>query len=73
MLTERLRQVVDQFERLSAGDQNVLAAAIQAEFEMDTRWDAAMNAPHDLVLDRLIAEAKEEVGRGEARDLDEIL
>lgn len=73
MLTERMRRVVDQFERLSAGDQDALAAAIQAEFDMDARWDAAMDSPHDLVLDRLIAEAKEEVARGEARDLEELL
>ena len=32
-----------------------------------------MSDSHELVLDKLLAEAKEQVARGEARDLDELL
>jgi phage I-like protein len=73
MLTERLRQVVALLEQLPAEEQDALAASIQAEIEQDRRWKAAMSDPHDLVLDQLIAEAKQQVARGEARDLDESL
>lgn len=72
MLTERMRTVVEQVEQLDEEEQDALAAAIQAELDEDRRWEAAMDDPHDLVLDQLIAEAKEQVARGEARDLDEL-
>lgn len=73
MLTERLRQVVALMEQLPAEEQDSLAVAIQAELEEDRRWKEAMHDPHDLVLDQLIAEAKQQVARGEALDLDESL
>ena len=73
MLTESLRSVVAQMEQLPEVEQEELAAAIRAELEMDKRWDEAMASQDNLALDRLIAEAREEVARGEARDLDELL
>jgi hypothetical protein len=73
MLTDSLRNVVAQMEHLPEAEQETLAAAILAELEMDKRWEVAMASPDNLVLDRLIAEAQEEVARGEARDLDELL
>lgn len=73
MLTERMRAVVEQVERLDEQEQDALAAAIQAELDEDRRWEAAMDDPHDLMLDQLIVQAKEQVARGEARDLDELL
>ncbi len=73
MLTESLHQVVAMMEQLPAEEQDALAVAIQAELERDRQWKAAMNDPHDLVLDKLIAEAKRQVAEGDARDLDEVL
>jgi hypothetical protein len=73
MLTERMRAVVEQVERLDEEEQDALAAAIQAELDEDRRWEAVMDDPHDLVLDHLIAEAKEQVARGEVHDLDDLL
>lgn len=61
MLTERLRQVVAIMEQLPEEEQDALVVTIQAELERDRRWKAAMNDPHDLVLDKLIAEAKRQV------------
>ncbi len=72
-MTESLRRVIAQIEQLPESEQNAYAAAIQAELEEDRRWEAAMDDPHDLVIDRLITEAKAQVARGEARDLDESL
>lgn len=72
-VTESLRRVIAQIEQLPESEQNAYAAAIQAELEEDRRWEAAMDDPHDLVIDRLITEAKAQVARGEARDLDESL
>jgi uncharacterized iron-regulated protein len=63
MLTERLRQVVAMMEQLPQEEQDALAVTIQAELERDRRWKAAMNDPHDLVLDKLIAEAKRQVAK----------
>ena len=73
MLTERLQRVVDQMAQLSAQEQDDLAARIEADLEDDRRWAAATADPHDLLLDQLLAEAKQEVAQGEARDLDELL
>ncbi len=73
MLSERLREVVSRLEQLSQDEQDRLAAMIVAELDEETRWSAGLTAPEDLVLDRLLAEAKEQVARGEARDLDELL
>ncbi|HEX6796982.1 MAG TPA: hypothetical protein VF116_04610 [Ktedonobacterales bacterium] len=67
MLTERLRRVVDQLSALPAEEQDALAALIEADLAEDRRWQAALDEPHDLVLDRLLAEAQEQVTRGEAR------
>jgi hypothetical protein len=72
-MTERLREVVTRLEQLSEEDQDAYALAIQAELDEDRRWDEAMKEPNDLALDRLIAEAKDQVARGEARDIDELL
>jgi len=73
MLSERLREVVSRLEQLSQDEQDRLAAMIAAELDEEMRWSAGLTAPEDLVLDRLLAEAKEQVARGEARDLDELL
>ena len=68
MLTEQLRQVLEMMEQLPAEEQNSLAAAIRAELEEGRRWTSAADDPHELVLDRLLDEAREQVARGEARD-----
>jgi hypothetical protein len=68
MLTEQLRQVVAIMEQLPAEEQDSLAAAIRAELEEDRRWAVAADDPHELGLDRLLDEAREQGARGEARD-----
>ncbi|HKS71282.1 MAG TPA: hypothetical protein VJQ45_12735 [Ktedonobacterales bacterium] len=73
MLTERLRRVVDQLSALPTEEQDALAALIEADLAEDRRWAAALEEPHDLVLDRLLAQAQEWVARGEDCDLDELL
>jgi hypothetical protein len=62
-LTERLQRVVEQMAQLSEQEQNDLAARIEADLEEDRRWAAAMDDPHDLVLDHLLAEAKQVVAQ----------
>ena len=73
MLTERLQRVVDQLSALPAEEQDALAALIEADLQEDRRWATALGEQHDLVLDRLLAEAQEQVERGEDRHLDELL
>lgn len=73
MFTERLRRVMDQIARLPEEEQNELAARIEADLPEDRHLATAMDDPHELVLDKLFAEAKQEVANGEARDLDELL
>jgi hypothetical protein len=70
MPTGQLRQVVEMMEQLPAEEQDNLAAAIRAELEEGRRWGAAADDPHELVLDRLLDEAREQAARGEERDLD---
>jgi hypothetical protein len=73
MLSERLREVVTRLEQLPANEQDRMAELIAAELEEGARWQRALGDSHELVLDKLIAEAKEQVARGEVRDLDELL
>lgn len=73
MLTDHLRRVMEQLAELPSEEQDALAALIEADLTEDRRWQAALDEQHDLVLDRLLAEAQEQVARGEARDLDELL
>lgn len=73
MLSERLRAVVERMEQLPQQEQDELATSIQATLDEEGRWNAALAQPEDLLLDRLLNEAREQVARGEARDLDELL
>lgn len=73
MLTERMRRVVEQLSALPTEEQDALAALIEADLAEDHRWATALDEQHDLVLDRLLDEAHEQVARGEARNLDELL
>jgi hypothetical protein len=73
MLSERLREVVSRIEQLPLDEQDRLAAMLTAELDEETRWSEGLASAHDLVLDHLLAEAKEQVARGDARDLDELL
>jgi hypothetical protein len=73
MLSERLREVVTRLEQLPANEQDRMAELIAAELDEKTRWQRALSDSHELVLDKLLAEAKEQALRGEARDLDELL
>ena len=73
MLSERLRVVVQRMEQLPQQEQDELATSIQATLDEESRWNAALAQPEDLLLDRLLNEAREQMAPGEARDLDELL
>ncbi len=73
MLTERLQELVARLEQLTTEEQERMADVIAAELDEETRWQQALSDSRDLVLDTLLAEAKEQAVRGEARDLDELL
>ena len=72
-MTERLRKVIAQIEQLPETDQDAYALALEADLASDRRFSEAMNDPHELVLDQLLAEAKEQVAQGKARPLDDLL
>lgn len=61
MLTDHLRRVVEQLAELPSEEQDALAALIEADLTEDRRWQAALD------------EAREQVARGEDRDLGELL
>ena len=50
-----------------------MAQQILADLQDEDRWEASFNDPRsEIVLDRLIARAKEEVKQGKISDLNEI-
>lgn len=72
-MTERLRRVVAELERLPEAEQDEIAGRLLEELEQ-REWDALVGSPASLhLLRRLAAEARAEHERGETRNLDELL
>lgn len=68
-MTELLEQAITEIKKLSADEQDAIAALILEEIEDETRWDEAFKKSQDA-LTRLAAEALAEDQAGKTRELD---
>ena len=67
-MTELLRRVVDELERLSPEQQDAIAEVIQRELE-EREWDAIVAKPgSQRFLELLAAEARREDAAGETQE-----
>jgi hypothetical protein len=73
-MTDLLKKAIAALEKLPTNQQDVIAKQILEELEDERQWDETFADPRsEIVLDTLIACAKQQVARGEATDLDAIL
>jgi hypothetical protein len=73
MMTEHLRKVMEQLAEQPEDVQEKYAAEIELDLEEQARSATQLADPKETDLDYLLAEAKEQVARGETYDLDELL
>ena len=70
-MTELLRQVMAEVERLPPDQQDKIAALIQLELE-EWEWDALVATPQSQrFLDLLVEEARRDEAAGRLRDLED--
>jgi len=68
-LTETLRRVVSEIERLPPHEQDAIARELQLRLD-EREWDSLVRSPESqLLLERLAAEARSEDDQNETRDL----
>ncbi len=73
-MTELLKRAIAAIEQLPETEQNALAEQILEEIEEEAKWDTTFADPRsELVLDRLIAQAKTQIDQGGAADLEDLL
>jgi len=68
-MSEMLEQAFEKARRLSAAEQDAIAAIILDEMEDEAHWEGAFSRSQES-LARLASEAMEEDRRGETKDLD---
>jgi hypothetical protein len=76
-MIEELRRVIEEMQQQPEDAQRDLAKRIEewlAEEEEEREWDALVSSPTgQAALERLVAEAREEIAQGKTRDLEDIL
>jgi hypothetical protein len=72
-MTELLRRVITEIEKLSEEEQDAIATRLQAELEDEQAWKARFATTTDEQWDRLAAMVRSEITAGDISPLDEIL
>ena len=69
-MIDSLKQAMEQAAQQTEAEQEAIAQAIMEMIAADTAWDALLNDPRTpQVLDKLWAEAMDEVKEGKAEDI----
>ena len=69
-MIDALRQAVERAAQQPEDEQAVIASAIEALLDADTRWAALLNDPRTpAALDALVSEALAEVAAGQAEEI----
>jgi phage I-like protein len=71
-MTELLRQVIAQIEKLPADQQNAIAARFLEESKDEQEWETRFAATTDDQWDQMAAIVRQEIARGETVPLDEV-
>lgn len=73
MITEQLRQVIEQLATLPDDEQNAYAEQIAIDLRERERIAAQLTDPNETDLDALLCRADEQSAQGKVYDLDSIL
>ncbi|MEY2831563.1 MAG: hypothetical protein RLZZ574_821 [Cyanobacteriota bacterium] len=71
-MTELLRQAIAQIEKLSADQQDAIAARFLAELQDEQTWEAQFAATTDDQWDRMAAMVRQEIAEGKTVPLDKV-
>jgi hypothetical protein len=71
-MRELLQRAIAEIEKLSADEQDAIAARIMAELADEQAWTARFNATTDEQWDRMAEAVRREIAAGEVTPLDEI-
>jgi phage I-like protein len=71
-MTELLRQAIAQIEKLSAEQQDAIAARFLAELKEEQEWETSFASTTDDQWDRIAAMVRQEITKGETVPLSEI-
>jgi hypothetical protein len=71
-MTTLLRKAVVEIEKLPIEDQDAIAARLLAEVEDERAWSSRFVATTDDQWDRMVAEVRRDVAKGDTRPLDEV-
>jgi hypothetical protein len=71
-MTELLRKAIAQIEKLSAEQQDAIAARFLAESKEEKEWEASFASTTDDQWDRMAAMVRQEIAKGETIPLDEV-
>jgi phage I-like protein len=70
-MTELLRQAIAQIEKLTADQQDAIAARFLAESKDEQQWETRFAATTDDQWDQMAAMVRQEIARGETVPLNE--
>lgn len=68
-MTELLRQVIAQIEKLPANQQDAIAARFLAELQDEQKWETRFAATTDEQWDQMVAIVRQEIASGETVSL----
>lgn len=71
-MTELLRRVIAELEKLPDAQQDAIAARLLAELKDEQAWKACFEATTDEQWDRLAAMVRQDIADGETVPLDEV-
>lgn len=71
-MTELLRRVIAELEKLPDAQQDAIAARLLAELKDEQAWTACFEATTDEQWDRLAAMVRQDIADGETVPLDEV-
>lgn len=71
-MTELLRQVIAQIEKLPPDQQDAIATRFLAELQDEQKWDTRFAATTDNQWDQMAAMVRQEIAKGETVPLDEV-
>lgn len=71
-MTELLRRVIAELEKLSEQEQDAIATRLLAELEDEQAWKARFESTTDEQWDRLAAMVRQEISTGDVTPLDDV-
>ncbi len=71
-MTELLRQVISEIQKLPADQQDAIASRLMAELKDEQRWTEQFESTTDEQWDRLADMVRQDIAKGDTSPLDEV-